>query len=178
MAADTQSTKIIQEKVEQAIEILQEQNVDLWLTFVRETSAVLDPVLPYIYGHDVTWQSAFVITRTGERIAIVGHFDAETTRRMGVYSEVIGYHEAFSKPLLDVLKRLNPAQIAVNYSTNDSHADGLTYGLYLLLQKYLADTPFAGRLVSAEKIVGALRGRKTPSEIDRIAAAVATTNEM
>ena len=178
MAADTQSTKIIQEKVEQAVEILQEQNVDLWLTFVRETSAVLDPVLPYIYGHDVTWQSAFLITRTGQRIAIVGHFDAETTRRMGVYSEVIGYHEAFSKPLLEVLKRINPAQIAVNYSTNDSHADGLTYGLYLLLQKYLADTPYAERLISAEKIVGALRGRKTPSEIDRIAAAVATTNEM
>jgi Xaa-Pro aminopeptidase len=139
---------------------------------------VRDPVLPYIYGHDVTWQSAFLLTRGGERIAIVGHFDAETTRRMGVYSEVIGYHEAFSKPLLEVLHRLDPQQIAINHSTNDSHADGLTHGLYLLLQNYLAGTPFAERLVSAERIAGALRSRKTPSEIERIAAAVATTYEM
>lgn len=174
----TDNNSIIREKVDQAIGILQEQNVDLWLTFVRETSAVRDPVLPYIYGHDVTWQSAFLLTRSGERIAIVGHFDAETTRRMGVYSEVIGYHEAFSKPLREVLNRLNPAQIALNYSTNDSHGDGLTHGLYLLLQKYLAGTPFVERFVSAEKIVGALRGRKTPSEVRRIAQAVATTYEL
>lgn len=166
---------LIREKVDQAIGILQEQGVDLWLTFVRETSAVRDPVLPYIYGHDVTWQSAFLLTRGGDRIAVVGHFDAEMTRRMGVYTEVIGYHEAFSAPLLELLNRLNPAQIALNYSTNDSHADGLTHGLFLLLQKYLQGTPFAERFVSAEKIVGALRGRKTTSEIERITAAIATT---
>jgi Xaa-Pro aminopeptidase len=178
MPSGTNPYQIVEEKVQQAVEILGEQQVDLWLTFVRETSAVRDPVLPYIYGHDVTWQSAFIITRGGERIAIVGHFDAETTRRVGVYGEVIPYHEAFSKPLLEVLARLDPQQIALNYSTNDSHADGLTQGLYLLLQQYLNGTPYAARLVSAEKIVGALRGRKTPSEIERIAAAVATTNEM
>ncbi len=178
ITTDSAAVALIQEKVEQAAGLLDEFGVDLWLTFVRETSAVLDPVLPYIYGHDVTWQSAFLIARGGERIAIIGHFDAETTRRMGVYTEVIGYHEAFSKPLLETLMRLNPQQIAINYSTNDSHADGLTHGLYLLLQHYLAGTPFAERLVSAEKIVGALRGRKTASEIERIAAAVATTYEM
>ena len=172
------NTTLIREKVDQAIGILQEQQIDLWLTFVRETSAVRDPVLPYLYGHDVTWQSAFLLTAGGDRIAIVGHFDAETTRRMGAYNEVIAYHEAFSTPLLEVLHRLKPRQIALNYSANDSHADGLTHGLYLLLQTYLAQTPFAERFVSAEKIAGALRGRKTPSEIERIAAAVATTYEM
>lgn len=178
MTNDSNSNALIREKVDQAIAILQEQQTDLWLTFVRETSAVRDPVLPYIYGHDVTWQSAFILTRHGDRIAILGHFDSETTHRQGVYTEIIGYHEAFSQPLLEVLNRLNPAQIAVNYSINDSHADGLTHGMHLLLQHYLADTPFADRLVSAEKIIGALRGRKTPTEIDRIAAAISTTYEM
>lgn len=166
---------LIQEKVNQALGILQETGIDLWLTFVRETSAGGDPVLPFIYGHDATWQTAFLLTRSGERIAIIGHFDAENARRSGAYDEVITYHEAFSKPLLEVLQRLNPQQIALNYSTNDPHADGLSHGLYQLLTNYMAETPFAERIVSAERVINALRGRKTETEIDRIETAIATT---
>lgn len=166
---------LIHEKVAQAIGILQETNTDLWLTFVRETSAASDPVLPFVYGHFATWQSAFILTRRGERIAIMGHYDAENARRLGVYDEVITYHEAFSTPLLELLQRLNPQQIALNYSPNDPHADGLSHGMYQLLMGYLAATPFAGRIISAEHIIQALRGRKTETEIDRIETAIATT---
>src|SRR5262249_30063281 len=132
---------LIQEKVTQAIGILQEMETDLWMTFVRETSAVSDPVLPFLYDHVATWQSAFILTRQGQRIAILGHYDAENVRRLGVYNEVIPYHESFRQPLLDVLYRLNPQQIALNYSSDDPHADGLTHGLYQLLMCYLKATP-------------------------------------
>jgi Xaa-Pro aminopeptidase len=178
MQSNSDDVSLIREKVGQAVALLEEFSIDAWITFVRETSAVADPVLPLIYGHDATWQTAFILTRTGRRIAVIGHFDAENVRRLGVYDEVITYHEAFSEPLLETLQGLDPQQIALNYSVNDAHADGLTYGLYRLLTGYLSGTPYAGRTVSAEPLLMALRGRKTDNEVARIRRAVATTSHI
>ncbi len=169
-------TSLVQQKVAQAAGILEELGVDAWLTFVRETSAGGDPVLPLIYGpHGLTWQSALLLARSGERIAIVGRYDALTAERTGAYSEIIPYDQSIRPHLLEALLRLNPAQIAVNYSGSDVYADGLGHGLYQVLAGFLQETPLAGRLVPAEGVIGALRGRKTPAEIERVRAAVATT---
>ncbi len=132
-------------------------------------------MLPLIYGHDLTWQSALILTGSGSRYAIVGDFEAETARRTGAYDTVIPYQHSIRRSLLHTLERIYPGKIAINYSTNDVHADGLTYGLYLLLLEYFEDTPWEQRLVSADEIICALRGRKTPTEITRIRAAVETT---
>ncbi len=169
---------LIQEKVQQAINILQEKDIDLWLTFVRETSAFADPVLPLIYGHDLTWHSAILLTRKGERIIILGTFEAESARRTGAYETVIPYDKSIKLVLLETLRRLDPRQIAVNYSVNDVLADGLSHGLYRTLCDYLEGTPYAARLVSAEGIIAALRGRKTPVEVARIRAAVEVTDQI
>jgi len=171
-------TSLIQEKVTQSIAILQELGVDAWLTFVRETPASGDPVLPLIYGHELTWQSAFILTRTGERIAIVGQYEAETIHQTGAYPTVIPYHKSIRPDLLAALERLQPEQIAINYSRNDVLADGLDHGLYLVLLDLLEGTPWIERLISAEKIIAALRGRKTPAEVARIRQAVHTTAEI
>lgn len=169
------STSLVQEKVQQAVGILQELGIDLWLTFVRETTAAKDPVLPLIYGLDLTWQSALILTKSGERIAIVGRLEAEAARRTGAYDTILHYDQSIQPALISLLDRLNPARIAINYSLNDVHADGLTHGMYQLLCKYLANTPYLSRLESAEKLHSALRGRKTPQEIELIRNAIRTT---
>lgn len=169
---------LIQEKLDQAVAILQEKGVDAWLTFVRETSQVRDPCLDLILGLELTWQSALLIGHGGERIAIVGFYDTDNVRNVGGWTEVIGYHQSLREPLLNALERLNPAQIAVNFSESDPAADGLTHGMYLVLSGLLAGTPYADRLISAEAIIGALRGRKTPGEVARIRRAIATTEEV
>ena len=166
---------LVQEKVNQAISILSEYHIDAWLTFVRETSSGGDPVLPLIYGHDLTWQSALIITRSGERIAIVGEFEAETVRRIGAYNQVIPYDQSIRAPLLESLSKLNPNQIAINYSKNDVLADGLPFGLYQVLMGYLSGSQLADRIVSAENVIAALRSRKSPAEIALIKEAIQTT---
>jgi Xaa-Pro aminopeptidase len=169
---------IVREKLDQAVRILDEKGIDLWLTFVRETTLTPDPCLDLIAGVEMTWHSAFLVSRTGERIAIVGRYDAENIHATGGYGEIIGYDESLRPALVNAVERLNPQTIALNYSLSDPAADGLTHGMFLYLQDTFAGTPFAGRFVSAEGFVASLRGRKSPTEVERIRAAVRTTEQM
>jgi len=170
---------LIQEKVNQAIEILKEQQTDMWLTFVRETSGVRDPALDLLIGNnDLTWPSALIITRKGEKIAIIGNLEKDALQRLQVFDEILGYDTAVSELLRTTITRLNPDRIAVNTSRNNVHADGLTHAMYEFLKEYLAGTPYADRLVSAEPIINAMRGRKTETELARIRKAVEITDEI
>src|SRR3990172_4948283 len=131
--------KLIIEKVEQAIDILREKDVDVWLTFVRETEQTHDPSLGLILSTELqlTWHSAFILTRKGDRIAIVGRFDKENVALAGAYKEVIGYDKSIRQPLVEVVKRINPSCIAINYSESDPAADGLTHGMWTQLFRLL-----------------------------------------
>lgn len=170
---------LIAEKLHQATQILAEKDIDLWITFVRETSLAADPILPVIYGESgLTWHSAILLTARGERIIILGNLEAENPRRMGVFSRVIGHDKGIHSVLRGEVERIAPRQIAVNTSLSDPLADGLSFGMYQTLLQILEGTPYAERLTSAEGVIGALVGRKTPAEIERIRAAVAETEEI
>jgi len=149
----------------------------MWLTFVRETMLTSDPCLDLIAGTYSAWTGAFIVSATGERIAIVGRFDAPSVEQIGGY-EVIGYDESIKPALVDTVGRLAPSSIAVNYSRNDPAADGLTHGLWLELQETFEGTPFADRFESSEAIVSALRGRKSAGELARIREAIRETEEI
>jgi Xaa-Pro aminopeptidase len=129
-----------------------------------------------IYGESgFTWQSALLLSRTGRHTAIVGRIEADEVQQTGLFAEVIPYDESIRQPLLDTLKHYNPNKIAINTSMNNVLADGLTHGMYRILQGVLSGSSFLNRLVSAEEIIARLRGRKSPAELQRIRQAVATT---
>jgi Xaa-Pro aminopeptidase len=169
---------LLHEKADQAQALLAETGLDCWLTLVRETGLHPDPGAELVVGADLVRNSAFLFGAGGQRIAIAANFDTANLRANGVFREVIGYDEDIRGPLLDALRRIDPKQIGLNYSTDDVTADGLTHGHWLLLNELLRDTPYAGRLTSAAPLLSRLRGRKSPTELQRIRRAVATTEEI
>jgi Xaa-Pro aminopeptidase len=80
--------------------------------------------------------------------------------------------------LTEYLKQLDPRTIAVNYSEGSEICDGITHGMFLTLQRYLAEIGMADRMVSAEAVVSALRERKTVGEIASIREAIRHTQEI
>ncbi len=170
---------LVPEKVEQAVALLNELDIDLWLTFTQKMGdAGGDPVYPIIFGDRDLGTGLLLLTRQGERIAIVGGLDVAIPPATGVWDQVVAYHERLDQTLVEVLTRLNPAQIAINFARGNPKADGLSYGKYLWLTEALADTPFAGRLISAEALVTRLRARKSPGEVALIEAAIARADEV
>lgn len=155
---------LVREKAEQVPGILDELGLDAWLLFARESAGVHDPSLDLVVGTNVTWHSAFLLTSGGERVAIVGSLDKSNVEAHGHYPEIVTYVGGISDELRKVLARLDPRRIAVNFSVNDPAADGITHGQMLTLAKILEGTPYAKRLETAERLVAALRGRKTAAE--------------
>ncbi|MCP4570307.1 MAG: aminopeptidase P family protein, partial [FCB group bacterium] len=162
---------IMSEKIAQIKNILVQLDIESWLVFVRETSMQSDPVANLVIGHDVVWPSFFIYTRTGEAIALVGNFDQENFVRSGCFTDVQTYTEGAGKSILDILTGLNPKSIGLNYSLDNPAADGLTHGMFLLLNDYLKGTPFTDRFVSAEEISSRLRSRKILAEIGLLSKA-------
>jgi Xaa-Pro aminopeptidase len=169
---------LLREKADQAGALLHETGLGCWLIFARETVIHPDPGIDLVVGTGVIRNSAFLFGAGGERIAIAANFDTANIRATGVFHDVIGYDEDVRGPLLDALRRVDPATIGLNYSTDDVTADGLTHGQWLLLNELLRDTPYGGRLASAAPLLSLLRGRKLPEEVRRVRRAAAVTEEI
>ncbi len=166
---------IVHEKTAQAVAALRELDLGAWLLMGRETLEMADPSLALVVGTTVTWISAFIIPAQGEKIAIVGTYDVPNLQGTGNFDRVLDYVGSPRDALLDSLRQLDPQSIAINISTSDKMADGLTTGLYLKLQEYLAGTPYAERLVPSDRLVSAVRARKSLTEVARVQAAIDTT---
>jgi len=166
---------ILKEKINQAVEILKEKNIDMWLTFVRESSVMTDPAMEMVVGTNSTWQAAFCINKDGDTTAIIGSMEEGNFKKAGVYKNIITYLKSIREPFREYIAKKDPKKIAINFSKTSVLGDGLTYGMYQILLDHLEGTEYAKRLVSSEEIISALRGRKSLSELALMKEAVKET---
>jgi Xaa-Pro aminopeptidase len=163
------------EKITQAQKILKEQDIDCWMIVEKETEIMSDPIMDYVLGTGVVWLSFFMFFKSGAKYAIIGNLDKEKIERMNIFDGIYPYKNSPREDLLTILKKHNPRQIALNFSTDSPTADGLSYGKYLSLKELLKNTDFSQRFVSAETLISKLRGRKSKEEISRIEKAIEIT---
>ncbi len=170
------------EKIAQAKTLVKEAGLDAWITFVRETAEGSDPILPFLIEGGLTWQSALVIFANGKSVAVVGNYDADPLKHSGDWDEVVPYVQGIKDSLLAALEANIPAgkqaAIGLNISEDDCKADGLTVGMYRLMEKVVAGTRFEGCLEPARGVPTRLRGEKTSTEIARLKKAIEITDEM
>lgn len=164
---------IYREKMQQAMAIVAEENVDLWLTIGKETVMNSEPVLSLLSSVEFGGLTCLMVSKD-TNVVLAGHLDSFGMGQTGIFNEVVTYDKSFKEDFLLLMKRFNPMVIALNYS-GDVAADGLTHGLYLYLQDLFKEYGYQGSIISSEKIIGKLRGRKTSSEIDCIKRAVKAT---
>jgi Xaa-Pro aminopeptidase len=182
------------EKISQAIQLLNELDLDCWMVIDKESEILTDPIMDFIIGTGVTWLSFFLFFKTGEKYALVGNLDIEKIKRLEIFDDSLPYKNSPSDDLIKILKKHDPQKIAINYSLDSPAADGLTYGRYLQFDSPAADgltygrylqlldilknTEFSSRIISAEEIISKLRGRKSKEEISRIKKAIDITLEI
>lgn len=163
---------VFHQRFQRAVEALRQRDIDAWIVLGRETSILGEPALLYLVPAEVLGRTILLITRDDERIAIVSPIEAEEIEDSGLFTQVLA-----STAPMDVLSGLLLARpkmrrIALNISSDDPSADGLSHSDYLALKECLDQVGFAGEIVSAICVMKQIRGRKSDDEVSRIAKAV------
>ena len=132
--------------------LMKEEGIDMWLVISREYNE--DPVIKTMLP--ATWLSARRRTILVFYRNPSGTFEKLAIARYNVGNEIKAAWDMTKFPdqwdaLIDLIQQRNPAKIALNYSGDFGHADGLTFTEH---KELLAKLPAATtkKLVSAEKL--------------------------
>jgi len=172
MSTGLASREIIDQKLTQAASVLGSMGADLWVTFVQETSSGAERAFAYISPGHLTWESAILVRPSGERTVICGRLDQKDFEDSKLFAEVLTFVQDFKEPFLEYLRRVAPKRVAVNFSTNDSSADGIPHGRYLQLEAMLKEAAPGVEILSAETVITSLISQKSPLELSCIQEAV------
>ena len=166
--------QIPREKIRQLEVLLASQDIDGLLLVSREGG---DPILPFLIGEDTVHLGAAFFMRDGHHIMIASQSDEKKFIPSGIFSQVLTYNKALEEVFVPVFDRLAPKKLAINVSETDIIADGLSYGLYLMLEKMLGRERLAAVEVSGEGLIRELCSVKSSTEIDYLRQSIQQTND-
>jgi hypothetical protein len=143
--------------------LMKEEGIDMWIIISREYNE--DPVIKTMLP--ATWISARRRTILAfYRNPANGNIEKFAIARYNVGDQIKAAWDMTKFPnqwdaLVDIIQQKNPSKIALNYSTDYGHADGLTYTEQ---KEFVAKLPAAtaNKIVSAEKL--AVRWLETRTE--------------
>lgn len=163
------------EKMNQAIALMNDQNIDSWLFLTREGS---DPAVSLIFGIRSVHQAVILLHRSGDAIAIASASDKGNYEATGLFKQVYMYDAQIDQVLLAILQKYEMKTLGLNISETDHLCDGLTSGQYEWLSKCLGEEKLQSIEVSSESMLKEVRSIKTPKEIKKIKKAIEYTQEI
>lgn len=169
--------KLDQEKLPIIYEALKKNQVDAWLITGRESIMKSEPILPVLGDMDFIIATTLIFTADERCLAIVSPLDVEGYKLIDGIDEVYEYPTTMEETIVDVLSKIKPNKLALNYCSGDASADGLSVGMYMMLQKVFEQLDFSIETVSAFPIISEVRGRKTSTQIEKIRHCAIKANE-
>lgn len=166
--------KLFNEKLTQASEYLKACDIDTWLIYSSEGS---DESIGLLFGLKTVGKTFFIINKDGQRFAICSQIDAQESQDSGLFNEVLVYTTNPEEVLNNLIRRIDPNKIAINYSADDNLCDGLTVGRYRWLLENL-DKKYTDNFVSSESMLSKIRSIKSPEEIENIKTAIKITQDI
>ena len=163
---------LVRQKHRQLDTLLPDMEADAWLVLTREHS---DLSTLLFTGIGLVGETAFLFTRDGTRHAIVADYDVAPIAVTDEFKITSYGQGGFLQPLTELLERVAPQSLALNFSEGDPLADGLTVGMLNKLRKAWPVDDLDSRISSSGAILGDLRSQKTPEEIRRIREAIRIT---
>jgi len=159
--------KLFTDKLPMIYETLRENNIDLWIIIGRETEMNSEPVLPALGDMNFIYGSILGFSKEGKMYASISIMDHIGYIGMEGLDDLERY-ETLTDGLANMIRKVNPKVIALNYNENDPASDGLTAGMMIKVQRVLKEIDYQGEVVSSFPVASRVRSYKNPFQIERI----------
>lgn len=166
------------EKIDIAFQAMQENDLDMWIVAGQESATNPEPILDLLGDGEFIGCTALIFNKDRSSGVVCTPLDMNGYIHAGVFDEVVDFPVKFEQSVGVYIQKKAPKNIALDFSEDNPASDGLTVGMFQLLQKAFRIAEFEGPVVSAQPIVNMVRGIKLPHEIENIRRACAVTQEI